>query len=177
MYIADNLSNCVLKLEVSSGNITVVAGSGNANFSGDGGPATAADLNNPFGVALDTSGNFYIADWINHRIRKVNASTDIIATIAGNGASSFLGDGGAATSSNLYAPVAVEVDSDGNIYIADNENHRIRKVTIATGIITTLAGTGFYSYSGDGGEATAATLYYPSDVAVASSGKRRQLPV
>ena len=173
MYLADNLSNCIFKVEVSSGNITVVAGTGNGSFSGDGGPATAADLNWPFGVALDTSGNFYIADWINHRIRKVNVSTDIITTIAGNGASSFLGDGGAANSSNLYAPLAVEVDSDGNIYIADNENHRVRKVTISTGIITTLAGTGFGSYSGDGGEATSATLQHPSDVAVDSSGKRR----
>ncbi len=115
----------------------------------------------------------YIADWGNSRVRKVTASTGVISTFAGNGASSYIGDGSTATSANLFYPRAVAVDSAGNIFIADSENSRVRKVSVSTGIITTIAGTNYCDYSGDGGKATAATLCSPSDVALDSSGRRQ----
>jgi hypothetical protein len=110
----------------------------------------------------------------NSRIRKITISTGIIATIVGNGASSFVGDGSAATSANLY-PSGVAVDTSGNIYIADNANHRVRKLMISTGIISTIAGTGSCDDSnyGGGGAATSATLCNPADVALDASGRRQ----
>ena len=113
----------------------------------------------------------YIADTSNNRIRKVTVSTGIIATIAGTGASSYSGDNGAATSATLYAPREVALDASGNIYIGEFYNHRVRKVTVSTGIITTIAGTGSASYSGDNGAATSATLCYPEGVALDASGR------
>jgi len=124
-------------------------------------------------ISLHHLGNIYIADNMNNRIRKVTVSTGIISTIAGTGTSSYSGDNGAATSATLYNPYGVGLDSAGNVYIADTNNHRIRKVTISTGIITTFAGTGTGSYSGDNGPATSATLFYPYGVAVDSAGTPR----
>ena len=115
-------------------------------------------------------GNVYIADSWNHRIRKVTVSTGIITTIAGTGSGSYSGDNGAATSAALYYPWGVALDASNNIYIADSNNNRIRKVTVSTGIITTIAGTGTNSYSGDGGAATSATLSSATGVAVDASG-------
>ncbi len=115
-------------------------------------------------------GNVYISDSFNNRIRKVTISTGIITTIAGSGSGSYSGDNGAATAATLYYPSGVTVDSLGNIYIADESNQCIRKVTVSTGIITTIAGTGSASYSGDGGQATSATLFYPADVNLDSAG-------
>ncbi len=134
-------------------------------------------------------GNVYIADYANHRIRKITASTDVISTIAGTGAASYSSDNVQATSAALKYPYKVALDASGilynlvlsvqflvsfclglDFYIADCYNHRIRKVTVLTGIITTIAGTGTTSFSGDNGEATSATLYYPTGVAVDSSG-------
>jgi len=124
-------------------------------------------------ISLHHLGNIYIAEWGNQRIRKVTVSTGIISTIAGTGASSYSGDNGAATSATLSYPFGVGLDTAGNVYIADTDNHRIRKVTISTGIITTFAGTGTSSYSGDNGPATSATLNYPYGVAVDSAGTPR----
>ena len=124
-------------------------------------------------ISLHHLGNIYIADQVNHRIRKVTVSTGIISTIAGTGTSSYSGDGGAATSATLYYPHGVALDTASNVYIADTYNHRIRKVTISTGIITTFAGTGTASYSGDNGPATSANLNYPYGVAVDSAGTQR----
>ena len=124
-------------------------------------------------ISLHHLGNIYIADQYNHRIRKVTVSTGIISTIAGTGTSSYSGDNGAATSAALSYPRGVGLDTAGNVYIADGGNHRIRKVTISTGIITTFAGTGASSYSGDNGPATSATLNYPYGVAVDSAGTQR----
>jgi sugar lactone lactonase YvrE len=168
----------------SAGINTAAAGDGLLwfGYSGDGGPATAARLNQPNGVVVDSSGNIYIADTVNHRIRKVTASTGIITTVAGsstigngsglpgNGAGGYSGDGGPATAAELDFPEGVAVDGSGNIYIADNGNNRIRKVTASTGIITTVAGIGKRGYSGDGGAATAARVYAPFGVALDSSG-------
>ena len=124
-------------------------------------------------ISLHHLGNIYIADASNSRIRKVTVSTGIISTIAGTGTQSYSGDNGAATSATLNYPFGVGLDTAGNVYIADTDNHRIRKVTISTGIITTFAGTGTESYSGDNGPATSATLNQPTGVALDSAGTQR----
>ena len=124
-------------------------------------------------ISLHHLGNIYIADFFNHRIRKVTVSTGIISTIAGTGTNSYSGDNGAATSAGLNYPRGVGLDTAGNVYIADSYNNRIRKVTISTGIITLIAGTGTTSYSGDNGPATSATLKNPRGVAVDSAGTQR----
>jgi len=135
--------------------ISTIAGTGVAGYSGDAGPAAAAEMNNPRGVAVDSAGNIYIADQSNNRIRKVSAGQ--ITTVAGTGAAGFNGDGGQATSAELNQPIRVSVDAQGNLYIADSSNVRVRKVTPA-GIITTVAGNGSMTVSGDGGQAVNAGL-------------------
>jgi N-acetylneuraminic acid mutarotase len=169
-YIVDADNNRIRKVTASTGIITTVAGNGTAGYSGDGGAATSAELDTPFGVAVDASGNLYIVDVNNDRIRKVTASTGIITTVAGNGTWGYSGDGGAATSAELFSPFGVAVDASGNLYIADSGNNLIRKVTASTGIITTVAGNGTGGYSGDSGAATGAELNSPFGVAVDASG-------
>src|SRR5205807_2705067 len=129
-------------------------------------PATAAGLTVPEGVAVDISGDLFIADTFNERIRRVDATTGIITTAAGNGTAGFSGDGGPATSAELFTPVGIAVDSSGNLFIAEGNNNRIRRVDAATGIITTVAGNGILGFSGDGGPATSAELFLPSGLAV-----------
>ena len=148
--------------------ITTVAGNGNKTYAGDGGAATNASLDEPTGVALDASGNLYIADLINNRIRKVDTN-GIITTVAGNGFSSSLGDGGLATNAWLAAPQGVALDACGDLFIADQGNNRIREVG-TNGIITTVAGNGSGTYAGDGGAATSASLHNPSGVALDAAG-------
>ena len=167
VYIADEHNNRI-RMVSASGIITTVAGNGTGGFSGDGGAATAAELNNPEGVAVDASGNLYIADDYNQRIRMVSAS-GIIRTIAGTGTSGFSGDGGAATSANLNAPAAVAVDAAGRIYISDYGNNRIRVIN-ASGIVSTFAGNGTAGFTGDGGYATAAELHSPSGINLDAAG-------
>jgi trimeric autotransporter adhesin len=169
IYISDNLNNKVRKINAKTGIITTVAGNGTGGFSGDGGPATSAELLKPGNIAFDRQGNLYIADLFNQRIRKVSKATGIITTIAGTGASGYTGDKGLATSATLYYPDAVRIDSAGNIYIADELNNAVRKITVSTGIITTVAGTGSSGYTGDGGPATSAKIGCPSDIAFDSS--------
>ena len=149
------------------GIITTVAGNGQMGFSGDGGPATAASLIYPTGVALDAAGNLYIADHGDNRIRKVSPS-GTISTVAGNGAKAFSGNGGAATNAGM-GPYGVAVDAAGNLYIGDDYNNRIRKVSPG-GTISTVAGDGAEGFSGDGGPATAASLRWPTAVAVDAAG-------
>jgi hypothetical protein len=161
LYIAEYYNNRIRKVTAATGIITTVAGNGTQNYSGDGGPATSAALWSPTGVAVDSAGNLYIADFGNHRIRKVAGATGIITTVAGNGTLGYSGDGGPATSAALADPTHVVLDSVGNLIIADPGNNRVRKVTVATGIITTVAGNGTGAYSGDGGPATSAALQNP----------------
>jgi trimeric autotransporter adhesin len=172
IYIADTYNNCIRMVTKSTGIITTVAGDGSHGYSGegDGVLATSARLNFPQGVAIDASGNIYIADTRNHRIRMVTKSTGIITTVAGNGTVGFSGDGGLATSATLYIPTGVFVDASGNIYIADTNNNRIRMVTKSTGIITTVSGNRTVGFSGDGGLATSARLHNPRGVAIDASG-------
>ena len=167
LYIADSNNQRIRKV-TSAGIIGTVAGSGIQGFGGDGGAATAAQLNNPYGIAVDVAGNLYIADTDNNSIRKVTAG-GVISTVAGDSNSGFGGDGGAATSAQLFNPLAVAVDPAGNLYIADTENHRVRKVT-AAGVISTVAGIGIHGFSGDGGAATAAHLSWPNGVTLDSAG-------
>ena len=167
LYIADTRNRRIRKID-STGTITTIAGTGEVGFSGDGGPAAVARLTFPYGVAVDSAGNLYIADTGNQRIRKVD-STGTITTIAGTGEVGFSGDGGPAVEAELRNPYGVAVDSAGNVYIADSSNHRIRKVD-STGTITTIAGTGEVGFSGDGGPAVEAELRSPRGVAVDSAG-------
>jgi hypothetical protein len=169
VFFADTSNNRVREIVKATGNVVTVAGNGTAGFTGDGGQASAAELNLPYGVTLDGNGNLFIGDYGGH-IRKVVLATGIITTVAGNGTYSFSGDGGPATSAGLFDPFGVAVDSSGNLYIADYANERIREVSAATGIITTIAGNGTQGYSGDGGPATSAELSGPLGLAVDPSG-------
>ncbi len=170
MYIADQYNHRIRKVTVSTGIITTFAGSGSTGvYSGDGGAATSAGLNYPCGIAFDTSGNVYIGDTSNNRIRKVTVSTGIITTFAGTGTGAYSGDNGQSTSAKLQSPVGIALDSSDNVYFADMSNNRVRKVTVG-GIITTLAGTGTASYSGDNSAATSATLNLPTGVVIDSAG-------
>jgi sugar lactone lactonase YvrE len=170
IYIADTQNQRIRKITVSTGIITTVAGTGSWDYYGDGGAATAAAFRYPFGVAVDSSGNIYIADTINNSIRKVTASTGIITTVAGGNSlnGGYYGDGGLAIYAGLGYPRGVAIDTSGNIYIADTNNQVIRKVTVSTGIITTIAGNGYSDYYGDGGPATAAAFRYPNAIALDS---------
>lgn len=166
-YIADYDNGVVRKVD-ARGVITTFAGSGTIGYSGDGGPATAAEMSTPTGLAIDGEGNVYISDYNNMVIRMVNTA-GIITTFAGNGGHGYSGDGGAATSAELNYPVGLAVDNANNVYITDYLNSAIRKVN-TSGIITTVAGNGTAGYNGDGGEAFNAELNYPRGVAVDGSG-------
>ena len=166
VYFADVAHHSVLRLNASTGVLTVVAGNGTPGFSGDNGPATLAQLDYPYGLAVDSAGNLYIADFFNNRIRKV--SNGVITTVAGTGTYGNIGDNGPATSAWLSRPRAVAIDAAGNLYITDSLNYRIRKVS--NGVITTVAGNGTYGYSGDGGPATSAQLNQPIGITVDSAG-------
>ena len=167
LFIADYGNNKIRKV-TPQGTITTVAGNGGLGFSGDGGSATSALLNSPSGVAVDLSGNLFIADFGNNRIRKVTPQGTITA-VAGNGGVGFSGDGGPATSAQLNYPSGVAVDASGTLFVADTGNSRIRRVT-PQGTITTIAGNGGMGFSGDGGPATSAQLNGPTGIAVDLSG-------
>lgn len=173
VFFSDYGNNIIRKIS-TSGTITTIGGIPGSipSYGGDGGPATAANLGNAWGVAVDAAGNVLVADALNHRVRKINTTTGIISTIAGMGFVGFAGDGGAATAAacRLNEPTGVAVDGAGNIYIADNANNRVRKINTA-GIISTIAGVGLpYGYAGDGGPATVARLYYPKAIAADNPG-------
>ena len=160
VYISDQ-GNSRIRMVTPAGTITTVAGNGTAGYLGDGGPATSAELNNPGGVAVDSAGNLYIADTLNHVVRKVTSS-GTITTVAGNNGLGFGygGDFGPANMAQLADPSGVAVDSAGNLYIADTTNNLIRKVD-TTGTITTIAGVNNAAYLGDGGPAFVAGLNNP----------------
>jgi sugar lactone lactonase YvrE len=167
LFIADQANNVIREVS-TNGVITTVAGNGAAGYSGDGGTATNAMLFNPAGVVVDASGNLFIAEWSNNRVRKVSTNA-IITTVAGNGASGSSGNGGAATNAELYGPLGVAVDANGNLFIADTGNNVIREVNI-NGIISTAVGNGRYGPPNNGGAATNSNLYYPYGIAVDALG-------
>jgi len=172
LFIAASSDNRIRRIDAATGIITTVAGNGGSGFSGDGGQASAARLNDPTGIAMDQAGDLFIVDSGNNRIRRVDAQTGVITTVAGNGTAGFTGDGGAAIAAELSTPRAVAVDAAGDLFIADTNNMRIRRVDGKTGVITTYAGAGTRTTggNGDGGPATAAYLTEPTGVAVDSSG-------
>ena len=169
LFIADTGNNVIREVS-PSGVITTVAGNGIANYAGDNGQASAAELSAPSGVAVDNFGDLFIADFSNNVVREVNLATGVITTVAGNGASGLQGDGGQATAANLSYPAGVAVDNLGDLFIADYGNNAIREVNLSSGVITTVAGNGTPGYGGDNGQATTAMLYWPSGVAVDTSG-------
>jgi gliding motility-associated-like protein len=146
--------------------ITTIAGVINPGYSGDGGPAVNAYFSNPISVALDVTGNIYISDYFNHRIRKVNKTTGIVTTVAGNGTGGFSGDGGPAINAQINNPGDLCLDASGNIYFIDSQNFRVRKVSASTGIITTIAGNGNTDYMGETIPAINAGIDYPNGIAV-----------
>jgi streptogramin lyase len=146
--------------------IATAVGTGEKGFAGDGGPATAALLNGPFDVAFDRAGNLYFSDTFNHRIRRVEARTGVITTVAGNGEAGHSGDGGPATDASLNEPYGIVLDRAGNLFIADRLNRCVRRVDAASGIIETLAGTGDAASAGDGGPAAQAALAEPNGLAL-----------
>jgi sugar lactone lactonase YvrE len=170
IYIGDTYNDRVRRVDAVTGIITTVAGTGTGGYNGDGILATAAQVHDPDGISFDNAGNIYFADGGNHRIRKVDAATGIISTVAGMGTTGYNGDGILATTAQLYAPTDVFVVASGDFYIADCANHRIRKVDAATGIISTVAGNGVWGFSGDGFAATTAEFSCPSGVFVDASG-------
>lgn len=156
----------------STPTITSAVGTGEKGFAGDGGPAASAKLDQPFDVAFDTSGNLYFSDTNNHRVRRVDAKTGIITTVAGNGKKGFSGDGGKAIDASLNEPYGIAFDADNNLYIVDRLNFCVRKVDAKTAFITTVVGTGGQSgFAGDGGAANKALLVEPNGICLDSQGK------
>ena len=153
--------------------ITTAIGTGEKGFGGDGGPADRALLNGPFDVCFDAAGNLFFSDTFNNRVRRVDAASGIIASVAGNGEKEFSGDGGPATDAALNEPYGVVVDRAGNLYVADRLNRRVRRIDAASGVISTLAGTGEAAYGGDGGPAARGGLAEPNGLAF--SPDERQL--
>ena len=170
VFIADTFNERIRRVDAATGIITTVAGNGTAGYGGDGSAATGANLNDPIGVAVDSVGNVFIADTFNQRIRRVDAATGFISTVAGNGTFGFNGDGGLATDAWMRDPVGVALDSAGNLFITDQNNQRIRRVDAATGTMSTVAGSGTFGFGGDGGLATNASLSRPTGAALDSAG-------
>ncbi|MDE0101013.1 MAG: hypothetical protein OXN89_01410 [Bryobacterales bacterium] len=167
LFISDSRDNRIRRLD-TSGTVWTVAGNGGNGFAGDGGPAAAAQLDYPIGTALNTAGTLYFADTLNHRVRKID-SDGTITTLAGTGEAGFGGDGGRSSAALLNLPTDIAVQATGNLYVADQNNGRVRRVD-PLGTITTVAGTGEWGYSGDGGPATQAHLASPRGLALDVAG-------
>ena len=169
LFFAETGNHLIRRLD-PLGNLTTVAGTGSQGFSGDTGPATQAQLDSPYAVALDSAGDLFVADTHNQRIRRIDALTQIITTVAGTGVGGFSGDTAQATSTRLASPLALAFESDSFLYVADSANHRIRRVDLQSGKITTVAGTGIQGFTGDGGSALTASLNSPAGLVIDASG-------
>ena len=169
-YITSYGANRVRKVDAATGIITTICGNGVAASTGDGGLASAAQINQPMGIAIDNANNIYIAEYGGHKIRKINGATGIITTIVGTGVGGFNGNGLLGTATQINNPWGLALDASSNLYFVDRSNYRIRKLTVSSGLVTTLAGTGTNSSAGDGGLATSATLGDPIDMDVDNAG-------
>ncbi|NQV24452.1 MAG: hypothetical protein HQ518_08795 [Rhodopirellula sp.] len=150
LYICEIATHVVRRLDEVTGRITIVAGNGNKGYSGDGGSATEAELNEPYEVRFDSAGNMFFVEMKNNVVRRVDAKSGIISTVAGTGETGFSGDGGAATKATLNRPHSITLDNEGNLYICDIGNHRIRIVNLKSGVIDTFSGTGARKPTPDG---------------------------
>lgn len=148
-----------------------IAGTGVAGFSGDGGPATGAEINNPYGLATGPDGALYFCEIGNHRVRRLDLKTNRITTVAGSGRKGYAGDGGPALEAEMNEPYEVRFDHSGNMYFAEMQNHVVRKVDAKTQIVTTVAGTGAPGFAGDGGPAAKAQLRQPHSIAFDEKGR------
>ena len=160
LYVCDAMNHVIRKID-RNGVITTVAGAGKKGYSGDGGPALEATLNEPYEVRFDKQGDMFFVERLNHVVRRVDAKTRIITTVAGSGKAGFSGDGGAATQATLDQPHSIQFDARGDLYICDILNHRIRKVDMKTGVITTFAGTGEKKPTPDGAKIAGTPLNGP----------------
>ena len=162
LYFTDRQNHRIRKITMATGIITTVAGTGTLGYNGDGILATSAQLNWPNEVSFDAANNMYIADWFNHRVRKVDKTTGIISTVAGTGTAGYNGDGILATAAQINAPCGIIFDGAGNTYFVELYGHRVRKISISTGLISTIVGTGTQGYNGEGVAATSAQLGFPA---------------
>ncbi|MFO0959129.1 MAG: SMP-30/gluconolactonase/LRE family protein [Isosphaeraceae bacterium] len=169
LFFSDTGNHKIRRIDARTGTITTIAGDGTKGFAGDGGPATRARLDEPYGLAIDDEGRLYFADRLNRRVRRVDAGDGSIRTVAGNGGTRYEGDGGPADATALVEPNGVAWDPAGRLFIADVADHRVRVVDLKTGRIATFAGDGRGKHSGDGGPASAASLFGARAVKVGPS--------
>ena len=170
LYIADTYNHRIRRIDATTGLITTIAGNGTQGYSGDHSLAIAASIDSPTGLALDASQNIYIADTHNHRIRRIDATTSIITTLAGTGTPSFSGDNAASTAATLALPTGLTLDTSGNLFFADTANHRLRRIDATTGTITTAVGNGTQAFAGDTLPATTASLDSPRAATLSPAG-------
>jgi streptogramin lyase len=170
LFFSDTMNHCVRRVDAQTNVITTVAGNGKKGYSGDGGPATEATMNEPYGIALDADGNLFIVDRLNACIRRVDAKSKSIRTIAGTGKPGFSGDGGAGDKAQLREPNGVALDGRGKLYVADVRDQRVRVLDLNSGLITTFCGNGEKKEAGDGGPYQRASLLGPRAVAVGPDG-------
>ena len=171
LYFSDTFNHRIRRVDRQTGVITTCAGSGEAGYGGDGGPATRARLNEPYGIAIDSAANVYIADRHNHCVRRIDGASGVISTFAGNGAAGSGGDGALASQAAMVEPNGLALDPGRTrLLVADVADHRVRVVDLATGTISTFAGTGEAEHSGDGGPAISAGIHGARAVKVAADG-------
>ena len=172
LYFSDTFNHRIRRVDAANGIVTTIAGNGDAGYSGDGGPATQASLNEPYGIVVDRAGrNIYTADRHNRRVRRIDLRSGLITTLAGNGEAAYSGDGGPAAQAGLAEPNGLALDADERrLYIADVADHRVRVVDLASGAIDTFAGIGMAEHGGDGGPAREARIFGARAVKIATDG-------